>query len=229
MDYQFRLTVRGGELISLKEYRLWRATGIAYEWQENDDTELYDNLTIISSIPIRERHNFQKGYWGDIITGPFISFGTDEAKKVSFEELNFKRTSQEHSLDKMEILFEEACRKIEKGNLKMCLTFLPMNTDHFFQIQEDQPLNSFSKKHLDSFDCIFVSCSLTHLLSPNLTMLLRQDARIFIETPSFLLHMTDDVLETFRQHVASASKVKRRFVKMSFPFRNDELPIFCFF
>ncbi len=94
LDYQLRLVDRGGAKISLKEYREWRSTGIGYNWSDGEDSGglVEDNVTLASSLVTRNNNerSSRKGYWGDIVTGPFISFGLVFSKEVGTFTLYIK-------------------------------------------------------------------------------------------------------------------------------------------
>ena len=93
MDYNMRLVDRGGGCISSLEYKDFRSTGNAFNFNEEetqeDDAEkaegLPNNSLISSLVTHRDGDRLsRRGYWGDIITGPFITYGFDYKKEVFF-------------------------------------------------------------------------------------------------------------------------------------------------
>ena len=89
MDYQLRLVHRGGGCISNLEYKTWRVSGNAFDFRygKNDDEEEVGsepNNSLVSSLVTHKDGDrlSRRGYWGDIITGPFIIYGHDHQDKV---------------------------------------------------------------------------------------------------------------------------------------------------
>ena len=87
MDYQLRLVDRGGGCISNLEYKLWRNTGNAFKFvaSEEEGEPNEPNNSLISSLVTHKDGDrlSRRGYWGDIVTGPFIPFGFEFKKEVS--------------------------------------------------------------------------------------------------------------------------------------------------
>ena len=71
MDYHMQLVERGGANVNKKAFIRWRDNGIAFKATEDDIKidELMDNVTLITG------DDKEAGYWGDIVTGPFICYG----------------------------------------------------------------------------------------------------------------------------------------------------------
>ena len=59
---------RGGSNINKKDFMRWRENGIAFKVAD-DKEDLVENMTMISG------NGASIGYWGDIMTGPFMCFG----------------------------------------------------------------------------------------------------------------------------------------------------------
>jgi hypothetical protein len=92
LDHQLRLVDRGGGLVSLKEYREWRSLGNAYIWDTGEEKRTGNNPTLLSSIVTRtaaSQRTSNRGYWGDVVTGPFLPFGIELGKKVVSHNLRF--------------------------------------------------------------------------------------------------------------------------------------------
>mmetsp|Transcript_23668 Transcript_23668/g.38936 ORF Transcript_23668/g.38936 Transcript_23668/m.38936 type:complete len:314 (-) Transcript_23668:649-1590(-) len=64
-------------IISFPEFREWRQTGIAFEVRES--TYIAANRSLASMAAGREngRSVAKRGYWGDIVNSPYISFGIE--------------------------------------------------------------------------------------------------------------------------------------------------------
>ena len=99
MDYQMRMVDRGGAGISNLEYKTWRSTGNAYNFGDSEDDmeENYcmPNNSLVSSLVTHKGGDrlSRRGYWGDIITGPFMVYGLeqkDEVKSRHFQSTVFE-------------------------------------------------------------------------------------------------------------------------------------------
>lgn len=88
MDYQMRMVPRGGAGISNLEYSTWRSTGNAYNFGDTEDDmeENYcmPNNSLVSSLVTHKGGDrlSRRGYWGDIITGPFLAYGLEQKDEV---------------------------------------------------------------------------------------------------------------------------------------------------
>ena len=70
MDYHLHLVERGGANINKRDFLRWRENGVAFKVTEDASlTDLVSNVTLISG------EGAALGYWGDVMTGPFISYG----------------------------------------------------------------------------------------------------------------------------------------------------------
>ena len=120
MDYQFRLAERGGGKISILEYKDWRKHGMAFvyeddTYQPNLSVATQPNMTIVSSIKrirrekeLEEKKPSEKSFFGDIVTGPFISYGLDPSyEAISVDETKTSRPSQELALARLKELIEK--------------------------------------------------------------------------------------------------------------------------
>ena len=92
MDYQMRLVARGGGGVSNCEYQDFRSSGNAYNfYSEAEEGELHlPNNSLISSLVTHKNGDrlSRRGYWGDIITGPFISYGHEYKNNVIYMTTN---------------------------------------------------------------------------------------------------------------------------------------------
>ncbi|XP_070532829.1 dynein axonemal assembly factor 3-like [Ptychodera flava] len=76
-DHSMKLCEKGAQMVNIHEYCQWRSSGIAFETTEGN----YDspNKTLASGLLIKtDRGGIAKrGYWGDIVTSPYITFGIE--------------------------------------------------------------------------------------------------------------------------------------------------------
>eukprot|EP00069_Balaena_mysticetus_P003469 bmy_16794T0 len=77
-DLHMKLHDRGARVIHTSEFRRWRDTGVAFELR---DASAYHvpNRTLASGRLLSHRGErvAARGYWGDIVTGPFVAFGIE--------------------------------------------------------------------------------------------------------------------------------------------------------
>ncbi|XP_076115197.1 dynein axonemal assembly factor 3-like [Mytilus galloprovincialis] len=87
-DYHMRLIEREGDIIHAREYKNWRKYGIAYEPRDGN----YDvpNRTLASGVLVKhEGERFAKrGFWGDMLVSPYITFGIQSEDKTLFKKNN---------------------------------------------------------------------------------------------------------------------------------------------
>lgn len=132
----------GGEKITSQEYIYWRDTGVAYTFLETDCTE--PNYTFALALLKDGDKITAMNYFGDIINGPFPSFGLDCEDKDMLKMGNMqplKRSADltERNLTRMFYEIENQTPYEHKGttdNLGIIITELPN-----VKIQEIQHTN----------------------------------------------------------------------------------------
>ena len=69
-----KMVERGAANVKKKDFVRWRNSGVAFKVIEDEDgsENLVDNITLISG------NKQTLGYWGDIMSGPFICYGSKE-------------------------------------------------------------------------------------------------------------------------------------------------------
>ncbi|KAM8927740.1 dynein axonemal assembly factor 3 [Pelodytes ibericus] len=136
-DLSMKLHERGAGVISNTDYNRWREKGVAFVIREG----IYDtpNKTLSSHMSVV--HRFGKvrarGYWGDIITSPYIAFGIETEEKRLLKTANnvYVQSAQEISQYNIVALFHElvtgqryslpdSC-KVDSEALKPCPIFPP--------------------------------------------------------------------------------------------------------
>lgn len=123
--------IDGGNRIIDQEYKYWRNTGVAYTFLETDCTE--PNYTFALALLIDGDKVTSLNYFGDIINGPFPSFGLDCEDKDMLKMGNtkpLKRSTDlaERNLTRMFYEIENQKPYNHKGktdNLGVIITELP--------------------------------------------------------------------------------------------------------
>ncbi|XP_043915185.1 dynein axonemal assembly factor 3 [Protopterus annectens] len=114
-------------VIGRNEYFKWREKGVAFEIREG----IYDipNKSIASGLLLRHKGEKipARGYWGDIVTGPYIAFGIESEEKSLLETRNgiHVKSAQDISQYNITALFHE----LVNGS---CYT-LPSSPEHSSQ------------------------------------------------------------------------------------------------
>ena len=96
MDFHMKLVERGGAEVGKVEFLRWREEGLAYnlkeEGMEMEEVEREDNMTLVSRGKVG-----QLGYYGDIVTGPFICLGTRRKVEWSIQDQQKVGTQEKHA------------------------------------------------------------------------------------------------------------------------------------
>ncbi|KAL8176786.1 UNVERIFIED_CONTAM: hypothetical protein K2H54_038670, partial [Gekko kuhli] len=206
-DLTMKLHEHGAKVINFREFFRWRNTGVAFEMREAS----YDvpNKTLASGRLLRHKGEPMpaRGYWGDIATGPFITFGIETEETSLLKTVNGlpSKGAQEISLYNVTALFYELSyrsrydpptapdKEGEEGRLQgeedqatldVANSQGPPDTEdirvHFL------PLNCLPRLHQKGryqklFNLIFFSCSMVHLLKPELCLVSAPKATLIIE------------------------------------------------
>ncbi|KAK2855426.1 hypothetical protein Q7C36_007295 [Tachysurus vachellii] len=106
-DLSMKLHDKGCGVIHKQDYIKWRESGVAFEMREG----LYciANQSLLSTRLFMQRENRvgARGYWGDIVSSPYLSFGieTDNKELLKTENNQHVKTAQNISLDNLQKLF----------------------------------------------------------------------------------------------------------------------------
>ena len=203
MDYSFRLVERGGGNISLLEYKEWRKRGMAYVF-DDDQSASQPNMSLASSvrkIGKEMEKSSERGFYGDIVTGPFISYGLDPSyTALPTEETKIKRTSQELSLERINALVESISKKIKSNDNPEAIELI------FLPLSAERDIKRSSREFENKFDVSFIACSVAHLFTTDFEKNMLSGGLIIMETPLFLLHMAPEIQEKFKEHLLNITK-----------------------
>nr|XP_005992877.1 PREDICTED: dynein assembly factor 3, axonemal [Latimeria chalumnae]XP_014342038.1 PREDICTED: dynein assembly factor 3, axonemal [Latimeria chalumnae]XP_014342039.1 PREDICTED: dynein assembly factor 3, axonemal [Latimeria chalumnae] len=112
-DLNMKLHDRGAALINKNEYNRWREKGVAFEIREG----VYDipNKSLASGMLMKHKGEKvpARGYWGDIVTGPYIAFGIETEEQSLMKTANgvYTKTAQDISHHNILALFHELVAK----------------------------------------------------------------------------------------------------------------------
>jgi len=97
-DYHTRLVQEGASVIHFRHFAQWRLTGIGFPVRESTYPEV--NRTLVTrlhgttkdhidrNMQERGRSVLSEGYWGDLVSGPFFSFGIEAEEPELFRVAN---------------------------------------------------------------------------------------------------------------------------------------------
>jgi len=87
-DYTMKLKEKA-PIVNFREYKTWRESGVAFELRDDSAYEI-SNRTLASGIIFKKdgERFARRGYWGDILNSPFISYGIESEDKTLFKKSN---------------------------------------------------------------------------------------------------------------------------------------------
>eukprot|EP00061_Rhincodon_typus_P013645 g40157.t1 len=95
-DLHMKLYERGARVINNRQYYQWRDKGLAFEVREG----LYDvpNKSLASGLLMNYKGEKvpARGYWGDIVTSPYIAFGIETEEQSFLKTANGVHVKQSH-------------------------------------------------------------------------------------------------------------------------------------
>lgn len=128
-DYQYGIKTRAS-IIHIKQYREWRQSGIAFEFGDQVYSEPNKTLITYAEGLLKKGKDKGlkkeiKGYWGDIVCSPFVSYGVDCETNNKFSEelwdiLNKGTGTEQHRHHSVEVsLYNLYCIlwEIETGKI----------------------------------------------------------------------------------------------------------------
>ncbi|XP_047465632.1 dynein axonemal assembly factor 3-like [Mugil cephalus] len=221
-DLTMKLHEKGCGVINKQQYARWRERGLAFELREG----VYQtpNPTLLSSRVFNQRGDKVgvRGYWGDIVSSPYLSFGieTDDKSLLKTQNGQHIKTSQDVSFANVQGLFqslssrrgcptashseaEEPSAGTEQKSATIndlmhlhgiSVTFLPMDSLH--KLPEKQ-------KYSHYFNSIYFSASCAHQLGPMMGQIAAPDAVLVVELAKYILDLDKEQEAGFAEKVAS--------------------------
>ena len=112
MDFHMKLVERGGAEVGKGEFLRWREEGLAYNFNdkgmEAEEEEREDNMSLVSRGKVG-----QLGYFGDIVTGPFICLGTKRKAEWSIQDQQSEGNQQDQHAQLVKDRVEKLVRQLE--------------------------------------------------------------------------------------------------------------------
>ncbi|CAF0763436.1 unnamed protein product [Didymodactylos carnosus] len=207
-DYNMKLLLRAGvQHLNIHEYQEWRETGVAYHMRQ-DYTQPNRTLSSVFVFNIDGTKQTRRGYWGDILTGPYISYGVQTIDKN--DEMEKKINDK----------YAKTATDISVYNVTSLLTNLTEKDDNNVNEQRQVklillPLNSIDdicekESYKNIFKVIYLGCSLSHYLKEKpLENIMNMDCNLILELPNYLLDLKQEQIEQLEKRYDEMAKNKQ--------------------
>ncbi|XP_014832998.1 PREDICTED: dynein assembly factor 3, axonemal isoform X1 [Poecilia mexicana] len=222
-DLTMKLHEKGCGVISKQQYVQWRGKGLAFEMREG----IYQttNPTLLSTRVFNKQKGDKigvRGYWGDIVSSPYLSFGieSDDKKLLKTQNGQHLNTAQDISFANLQELFrslssrrrrlsashtdteaEEAPTLSHQKSLTdlmhlsgVSVTFLPL--DSLQKLPQKQ-------KYRHYFNSVYFSASCVHQLDPMMGQIAAPDAVLVVELAKYILDLNKEQEAGFAETVAN--------------------------
>ncbi|KAJ7984564.1 hypothetical protein DPEC_G00356100 [Dallia pectoralis] len=234
-DLTMKLQQKGCGVINKQQYAQWRERGVAFELREGIYQTANGSLLSTRVFSHRGDKVAVRGYWGDIVSSPYLSFGveSDDEKLLKKQNGQHIKTAQDISYVNVQALFQSLSHRggtsptapqpgSEEG--KVCVSLEPQSqpeTHHKAHIRELMhldgvsvtflPLDSLPKlpekqKYSHFFNGIYCAASMVHHLGPTLRQIGAPKATLVVELAKYLLDLTKDQEAGFAQKVGDIAK-----------------------
>lgn len=221
-DLTMKLHEKGCGVINKQQYVRWRERGLAFEMREG--VYQITNPSLLSSRVFRLKGDkvAVRGYWGDIVSSPYLSFGieTDDKSLLKTQNGQHIKTAQDISFANVQALFqslssrrgcpttsqseaEEPSTKTDQKPAtindlmhlnRISVTFLPM--DSLQKLPEKQKYSHF-------FNTIYFSASCMHHLGPAMRQIAAPDAVLVVELAKYFLDLNKEQETGFAEKAVS--------------------------
>ncbi|XP_053197054.1 dynein axonemal assembly factor 3-like [Scomber japonicus] len=221
-DLTMKLHEKGCGVINKQQYVRWRERGLAFEMREG--VYQITNPSLLSSRVFSKKGEkvAVMGYWGDIVSSPYLSFGIESDDKSLLKTQNGQhmKTAQDVSFANVQALFqslssrrgcptttqsvaEEPSTKPDQKSVtindlmhlnQISVTFLPM--DSVQKLPEKQKYSHF-------FNTIYFSASCMHHLGPAMRQIAAPDAVLVVELAKYFLDLNKEQETGFAEKVVS--------------------------
>ena len=225
-DWDFNMKVlERTKLVNIHEYCVWREEGLAFKMR-SDAIYNIPNRSLASGVIFRRggEEVRARGYWGDIVVGPFICFGIETERKELEKKCSepFSRISEEISVDnvtkyvhqmisrqtykpvKFEKIYEvdETSNESEGASAKLDTLVDLRSTFHFLPLSSPKDLLNKSKFR-EHFSLVYISNTMVHTLTPDLSQIVDKHATLVVENCKYILELNKEEQTGFRESVLS--------------------------
>ncbi|CAF1134182.1 unnamed protein product [Rotaria sp. Silwood1] len=205
-DLHMKLSERGFKRLNAHEYGDWRENGLAFRLTHQD--YIQPNRTLASAFVFQNSDGTKqarRGYWGDIITGPFLAHGllpidNDDPQMQTKANDKFVKTATDVS----EYNVLKLLSHLQEQHNQIKIVFLPLNS-----ISDLCTASKERYRHLQ-FDLIYIGCGLTHYLNEQgenfSSTIMSKDSTLILELPTFLLDLKNEQIEQLEKRYDEMAK-----------------------
>ncbi|KAJ3021250.1 UNVERIFIED_CONTAM: Dynein assembly factor 3, axonemal [Siphonaria sp. JEL0065] len=205
-DYHMKL-IKEVSIIHKTEFFRWRQHGLVYEVRDS----AYDKpnrTTATVDIMKQEGVSVTKwGYFNDVITGPFISFGIETENKELVEKTNDQHTHassevSEHNVHAYMQEYKKTFPILESLLSRVNIHLLPPSADPFLAFQKQ---TRGGKKPLQ-FHAIFLGNGNAQYLQKIPPSFVSSATQVFVETARYMLDLKAEQVTAFQNKILEIGK-----------------------
>ncbi|KAB0396744.1 hypothetical protein E2I00_009758 [Balaenoptera physalus] len=200
-DLHMKLHDRGARVIHTSEFRRWRDTGVAFELR---DASAYHvpNRTLASGRLLSHRGErvAARGYWGDIVTGPFTAGEITQHNVTElFREMAAWGRPRAAQGDPAQVQGDA------DGSPEPAAPVPESFAVHFLSLGSALTLHHKSC-YKGRFQLLYMACGMVHLLSPELGACVAPGGRLIVELAQFLVDLRQEQLQGFSSRVGELAQ-----------------------
>ncbi|XP_077359360.1 dynein axonemal assembly factor 3 [Festucalex cinctus] len=222
-DLTMKLHEKGCSVINKHQYVRWRESGLAFELREG--VYQISNPSLLSSRVFSQRGDRMalRGYWGDIVSSPYLAFGieTEDKSLLKTQNGHHMKTAQDISYANVQELFQSLSRRQECQATPQSSTEgerPSTNSEQNSVAVRDLmrlkgvsvnflPLDSLQKlaekrKYANFYNIIHFSASCVHHLGPTIRQIAAPDAVLIVELAKYILDLNKEQEAGFAERVS---------------------------
>ena len=214
-DWEYSMNLKEKAfIVNWHHYKNWRESGIAYCIRDQTAYES-PNKTLASGLIFMKdgERLYRRGYWGDIMNSPYITFGIDSHDKSLFVRNNNVHTKTETDVALFNVnaiisdLISRDCNSLsEKEQTETSDGDILQNVKISFL-----PVGSTSglckkSKFKEKFHLLYFSNSMVHLMDNNIRQLLRPKGLVMVESTKFMLNLKSELHKEYSKKIKNMAK-----------------------
>ncbi|XP_068162303.1 dynein axonemal assembly factor 3-like isoform X2 [Antennarius striatus] len=216
-DLTMKLHEKGSGVINKQQYVRWRERGLAFEMREG--VYQITNQSLLSSRVFNRKGDKVafRGYWGDIVSSPYLAFGieTDDKSLLKTQNGQHINTAQDISFSNVQVLLQSFSSRRSYPTSSQSNTETDessQQTDHLMHLKGISvtflPLDSLQKlpekqTYSKLFNAIYFSASCVHQLVPKMKQIAAPDAVLIVELVKYILDLSKEQEAGFSKKVMS--------------------------
>jgi len=199
-DWEYSMKLKDkASIVNWNDYKNWREYGVAFHIRDKS-AYLISNKTLASGrIFMKEGERIpRRGYWGDIINSPFVTFGIESHEKTLFEQKNnvHVKSATDVAMFNVDTIMKDLADKENKTKISdnIQITFLPIGST--------TNLHKKSKFTL-KFNLVYFSNSMVHLLKEDLKSVFHPQGLLMVESTKFMLDLKPELHDEYTKKICT--------------------------